>query len=290
MEYVDDMLVVVDSVTDLRPDHRGLIAVTGSHGGRFPGAFAREAGVHAAVFSDAGRGRDGAGIAGLQVLQRAGIPAAAASADSCRIGEGQDTLESGRISVCNSAAADAGVEVGLLVREAVALLASSARAPAASADDRGHARGAGHGDGADSNAIEETRSLRSSSPFPVWILDSASLVTNADSGSIIVTGSHGGAPGGQAARALKCTAKLAAFNDAGVGKDQAGLGRLPLLEGRGIPAVTVSATSARIGDGASTLDEGIISAANAGARRLGAEPGMPLAQLVGDLRRSAPPK
>lgn len=288
MEDVDGMLVIVDSVTDLRSEHRGLIAVTGSHGGLYPGAVAHEAGVHAAVFCDAGRGRDDAGIAGLQVLQRAGIPAAAASADSCRIGEGQDVLDSGRISACNSAAANAGVEVGFPVREAVALLASSTRAPAASADDREDARGSDRGDGSHSDAIKETRSLRTSSPFPVWTLDSASLVTGADSGSIVVTGSHGGAPGGHAARALKCIAKLAAFNDAGVGKDQAGLGRLPLLEERGISAVTVSAISARIGDGASTLDDGIISAANAGARRLGAEPGMPLAHLVEALQRSAP--
>ena len=41
--------------------------------------------------------------------------------------------------------------------------------------------------------------------------------------------------------------RLVTFNDAGIGKDSAGIGRLPLLQRRGIAALTVSAHSARIG-------------------------------------------
>jgi hypothetical protein len=45
---------------------------------------------------------------------------------------------------------------------------------------------------------------------------------------------------------------------------------LALLEEEGIAGVAVSAFSARIGDGRSTLQDGTISAANQPARRLGA--------------------
>ena len=63
------------------------------------------------------------------------------------------------------------------------------------------------------------------------------------------------------------------FNDAGFGVDRAGAACLPLLDSDGIAAATVAADSACIGDGESTLTQGIISAVNETAYRLGARVG-----------------
>ena len=108
----------------------------------------------------------------------------------------------------------------------------------------------------------------------------ASLVRTEDVGAVVLTGSHGGLIGGDPARALKADVLAAAFNDAGVGTDAAGITRLPALSARGIPAFAVDAMSARIGDGRSTYEDGIVSAVNDAARDLGAHPGMSACDFV----------
>ncbi|MBD0272510.1 MAG: hypothetical protein ICV73_11340 [Acetobacteraceae bacterium] len=50
--------------------------------------------------------------------------------------------------------------------------------------------------------------------------------------------------------------------------------RLPALDARGIAAATVSAATARIGDGRSTEADGVLSRVNATAARLGLLEGM----------------
>jgi hypothetical protein len=70
--------------------------------------------------------------------------------------------------------------------------------------------------------------------------------------------------------------RLAVFNDAGIGKDGAGIAALPLLQQHGIGAVAVAHDSARIGEAASTWDDGVISALNATAAALRARSGVPL--------------
>ncbi|MGH8707062.1 MAG: hypothetical protein ACREVD_03275, partial [Burkholderiales bacterium] len=57
--------------------------------------------------------------------------------------------------------------------------------------------------------------------------------------------------------------------------------RLPVLAARGIPAVTVSAASARIGEARSMWESGAISYVNEPAAKHGAHPGMPLAEFLG---------
>jgi uncharacterized protein YunC (DUF1805 family) len=63
------------------------------------------------------------------------------------------------------------------------------------------------------------------------------------------------------------------FNDAGVGKDEAGVVGLRLLQERGVAAGTVSHTSARIGDAQDAWDHGIVSRLNEAAAALGIAPG-----------------
>ena len=63
------------------------------------------------------------------------------------------------------------------------------------------------------------------------------------------------------------------FEDAGFGKDGAGIAALVLLQGMGIPAGTVFHTSARIGDAPDMWESGSISHLNDAARGLGIEIG-----------------
>jgi hypothetical protein len=114
----------------------------------------------------------------------------------------------------------------------------------------------------------------------VWALDSASQVRQDDAGAILLTGSHGGLIGGVPAAALKTRALLAVFNDAGVGADRAGIGRLEALGRQQIAAATVAAATARIGDGLSTYEDGVISFVNAPAEFLGARPGQTARELI----------
>ena len=100
-----------------------------------------------------------------------------------------------------------------------------------------------------------------------------------------MTGSHGGLLGGRPETALKYDVRGALYNDAGIGKDAAGVSRLPALDPRGIAAATVSAASARIGDARSTYEDGIISRVNAAAA-LGLREGISAREFVGGLRRA----
>ena len=89
-----------------------------------------------------------------------------------------------------------------------------------------------------------------------------------------VSGSHGGLVEGDPAMALRVDAAAALFNDAGIGIEEAGIGRLPALDARGMPAAVVAASSARIGDGRSTYRDGVISRINTEGEKKGGKPGM----------------
>jgi hypothetical protein len=75
---------------------------------------------------------------------------------------------------------------------------------------------------------------------------------------------------------------------AGVGKDGAGIAGLVLADGCGVPAAAVQTMSARLGDGMSVWDDGVIGHANESARALGIEPGM-MAGAATRLMLAAPP-
>jgi hypothetical protein len=85
---------------------------SGSHGGVPAGETAAAFGPRLAFFNDAGFGIEHAGVAGLPILERAGIPAAAVSTMSARIGDGRSTLLDGFISEVNGAAYRLGGRVG----------------------------------------------------------------------------------------------------------------------------------------------------------------------------------
>ena len=119
-------LQLLDSIALIKPDAAGAVVVSGSHGGVSAASFVVDlaAAVRplAVFYNDAGLGKDGAGIAGLAMLQAIGVAAMAYSHDSARIGEAEDGLAHGVLSHCNAAALSLGVRVGQPVQEVVAQL------------------------------------------------------------------------------------------------------------------------------------------------------------------------
>lgn len=258
-------VAVLDSVTDLTVEDRHKVAVTASHGGLASGRHALAHGVAAVVFNDAGHGLNDAGTRSLGELDAAGVPAVAVAHMSARIGDGRDTLASGLVSRSNAAARALGVRQGDSCAAAVeALRRSTAQVLAPDTVGFGAAR-------------------YQVGQHPVIVLDSASRIGSEATGRVVVTGSHGGLPGNRTVRAIKYPVRFAAFNDAGVGKDRAGIARVAVLQSQGVAAVTVLCDSAEIGDGRSTLRCGIVSHANNLAAQIGARPGMPLLDVIGGL-------
>ena len=73
------------------------------------------------------------------------------------------------------------------------------------------------------------------------IMDSISKVTPEDKGAIVVCASRGGASSGEFA--LEMPLKAVIFNDAGVGKDDAGILALEMLQSRGVAAAEAKGAS-----------------------------------------------
>lgn len=112
----------------------------------------------------------------------------------------------------------------------------------------------------------------------IVVMDSISFVEMANRGDVIVCGSHGGLPAAE--HALHYRPAGVIFNDAGKGKENAGIEGLDILERANIPAATVAADSARIGDGMDSYNNGIVSDFNAIARGMGALEGIPAKEMA----------
>jgi hypothetical protein len=266
--------LLADSVTRLGPAHAGRVVVTGSHGGAIAAAYVARAGVRAAIFNDAGRGPENAGIAGLAALERIGIAAAAVGHDTARIGDARDTLENGMVTALNGPARACGVQAGMRCREAASRL-----------HEAPWARG-------EVVLPEQSRAelVPAAPPRPAIIgLDSIGLVEPGDAGCILVIGSHGALHGGDPDSALPAAAAGAFFHDAGRGRDDAGITRLPALAARGIAAAAVDFRSARIGDARSLWTTGVVSFANAPALAAGVVAGARVADAARGLRERAAP-
>ena len=110
------------------------------------------------------------------------------------------------------------------------------------------------------------------------IMGSITQVSPEDEGAWVVSASHGGVSSGEFA--LEVPLQGAFFNDAGVGKDDAGIAALAMLQVRGVAGATVSHLSARIGDCQDTWEHGVVSHANAKAQALGILPGQSLRESV----------
>ncbi|MFC6216901.1 hypothetical protein, partial [Fodinicurvata halophila] len=108
-------------------------------------------------------------------------------------------------------------------------------------------------------------------PSGVITANTATRLPPEAEGAVVICGSHGGRyPGYLAARAA---VRAIVLCDAGIGKDEAGVGGLAYLEDLGIAAAAVSSASCRIGDTGDMLARGRISRVNTVAAGLGAAAG-----------------
>lgn len=262
-------LAVCDSVTLVSPDGPGGdVIVCGSHGGVNAALYAASAGARAAVFNDAGVGKDRAGVAGLAAVERYGLAGLAVSHLSARIGDGEDTLACGVVSTVNRWAEAAGARPGMRAVDAVERLEAYEAPPLHEARP--------------ASPHDDVPLLIAEGPIRAGAFDSISQAVGEWQGAIVVTGSHGAVVAG---RAVRVPVSAAFFNDAGVGKERVGISRLALLDEQSTPAAAVAHTSARIGDGIDTYRNGVISHANDRGRAAGLEPGMTVIEAVARLQR-----
>jgi hypothetical protein len=258
--------VILDSVTHLGPGHRGRVVYGGSHGGTYAAYYAASKGVAAVILNDAGIGRERAGVAGLRLLEELGVPAAAVSHRTGRIGDGHHASANGILSTVNGPARRLGLAPGQRCMDALQLLCRAdlppSPAPRAAEEFRTVIRAAGRGG------------------IKVIAMDSISLVTPGDKGHVIIAASHGALLAGKPETAVKVPVFAAVTNDADRGIDEVGISRLPAMDAMGIAGACVSAFSARIGDGMSIYNDGYISAINATAERHGGEIGQSCREFV----------
>ncbi len=254
----------IDTVTRLEARHRGAVVVGASHGGVYAGWCAAKGGVRAVILNDAGVGKDRAGIGSLDFLHDLGIPAATVDHTTACIADAADMAKNGRISFVNGAAQALGCAPGQAAMECAGLMRA---APLS---------------GAAVPLYEEARFvIRAANDEPAVIgCDSASLLEPGDAGCIVITASHAALLGGRPDGLIGPGALALTFSDAGVGKDGAGVRRLPTLDEAGIAAAAVDARTARIGDARSCYEEGRLSHVNETARALGAAPGMTTIEFV----------
>ena len=124
----------------------------------------------------------------------------------------------------------------------------------------------------DKRVVHEAGAIR------VVAMDSVSIIGAEDVGHVIVAASNGGAASGMLALDFRCPAFF--FNDAGIGKDEAGVVGIHMLDEAGVPAGVVGHRSARISDGVDTWENGVLSAVNRAAAAAGFAVGTPLKAAV----------
>ncbi|MBV9863503.1 MAG: hypothetical protein JO267_15300 [Alphaproteobacteria bacterium] len=269
-------IVTVASCSNLRDEHRGHVAVSGSYGGRYNAYNAAKWPVRAVIMNDAGIGKDDAGIVGLEFLDRIVMAAAVADAQTCHIGDGDHMLANGVISRVNGTAAALGCTVGQSVRACAELM--RAAAPPTQTPP---------------TITDGARYILRDNPGELGLVcaDSIGMILPEDAGKIVVTASHGALSGGRPDNAVAPDVHAVFFSDGGPGggMDGAGIARLAPLDRRGIPAASVSFDSAPIGDARALYHDGILSHVNEAAARAGARPGMTLKAFVDLLSAAAKP-
>jgi hypothetical protein len=248
-------IVLANTVTKLDASCARQVLIGASHCGKYAAYLAAKAQARAVVLHDAGIGKDGAGVAGLDLLEGLGVPAVSTAHFSARIGDAKDVARRGVASRVNASAARLGCRPGHAIL-ACAELMQAAPARSYEVPSYGEAR--------------FVIAARPGEPA-VWGLDSISLVRPEDAGHIMVGASHGGLLDGKIS--LSADALAVFCNDAGVGIEQAGIAQLARLDERGIVGVAIDANSACIGNAHSSYNDGLVSYVNERARAAGVSPG-----------------
>ena len=101
--------------------------------------------------------------------------------------------------------------------------------------------------------------------------DTVTTLGSEHRGQVLIGGSHGGIYAGYLA--AKAGVRAVILHNAGIGKDEAGIGSLAYLDKIAMPAAALDHRSARIADGRDQLARGVISHVNKTAAALGCETG-----------------
>ena len=117
---------------------------------------------------------------------------------------------------------------------------------------------------------------------------SCSFVGDEHASHVIVSGSYGGRY--NAFNAAKWGVRGVIMNDAGVGKDNAGICGLDYLDQIHLASATADAQTCHIGDGDHMLEHGIISYVNRTAAALGCTPGQSVRDCAERMRSATVPK
>ena len=249
-------IMALDSAADILPRNRSCdVLVTASYIGVLPARLVREQLPRAVIGFDGGVGPQGANIAGLWYLEALNIPAAAVDVMTVILGDGVDVYQHGRISFLNRPAADCGVRLGMLAHEAARLMLD-------------HDLGApGAYQITNRRVMHETAEGRQ-----IVVTDSIVFGTEADRRNVLVTAGHTGRSG--ARHIIKVMPFGFICSDGGRGRNDSGMAGLEITAQEGIAGATVDARLARMGDGMSTYEDGVISAANRLALDCGVRVGM----------------
>jgi uncharacterized protein YunC (DUF1805 family) len=201
-------------------------------------------------------GLDGFGISGLWYLDAMGIPAATASHSSARVGDAESMFDTGHLSYVNHWAEYLDCRPGMSVRTAIEILVTW--------------------DGSlpeDGGVRERRETVYENGGGAIVAMDSIRFAEEGDRNrNVVCVGSHGGVTAGE--YAIEARPKGFVSSDGGIGRDNAGIAGLGMLDQVGIPGAAVSVHSARIGVGRSTYEDGIISSVNESAADLGIRSGM----------------
>ena len=206
----------------------------------------------------AGVGKNDAGISGLGALEAADIPGAAAATDSCRISDGNDLYANGVVGHLNRCAETLGIAVGMTVQAAAQRMLQRQRAH--------------------TGPQPEIETLVESANGRILAMGSVSFIRPEHHDDVICAGSNFSVA--SAGYSTRFPVRGVICNDAGQGKDAAGIAGLALAADHGLPAAAVAAHSAEIGSGVSTYRDGVVSALNPQAQRLGIREGMTATQAA----------
>jgi adenylate kinase family enzyme len=135
---------------------------------------------------------------------------------------------------------------------------------------------------------EEDQEMSAAGADPkVMTVASCSNVRDEHRSHVIVSGSYGGRY--NAFNAAKWGVRGVIMNDAGIGKDNAGIVGLEYLDQIGLAAATADAQTCHIGDGDHMLAHGVISHVNRAASALGCKPGQSVRECASLMRSAAVP-
>src|SRR6202041_3664901 len=121
----------------------------------------------------------------------------------------------------------------------------------------------------------------------IMTVASCSFVREEHRSHVVVSGSYGGRY--NAFNAAKWGVRGVIMNDAGIGRDNAGIVGLDFLDQIGLAAATADARTCHIGDGDHMLAHGIISYVNRTAAALGCAPGQSVRNCAERMRAATIP-